>query len=143
MDAADKIWKTCCAFHNWLLEVDGLDEKWDGVLGEQTDDDLQDIMALRRLKNPIPRNYDTSGMGYRNDRIEEVLEDDMQMENTSNYFDMLQDVDNNDAGNDSSNDSVSVRTLSFDYFRKKLVNHFEIAYERKEIVWPKSIKSKV
>jgi Plant transposon protein len=29
---ADKIWKTCCALHNMLLEVDGLDEKWeDGV----------------------------------------------------------------------------------------------------------------
>jgi hypothetical protein len=25
----DMIWKTCCALHNWLLEVDGLDEQWD------------------------------------------------------------------------------------------------------------------
>jgi hypothetical protein len=24
---ADAIFKTCCAMHNWLLEVDGLDDK--------------------------------------------------------------------------------------------------------------------
>jgi hypothetical protein len=27
---ADKIWKTCCALHSWLFEVDGLDREWDG-----------------------------------------------------------------------------------------------------------------
>jgi len=26
---ADRIWKTCCALHNVLLEVDGLDDKWE------------------------------------------------------------------------------------------------------------------
>ena len=24
----DSVWKTCCALHNWLLEVDGLDNTW-------------------------------------------------------------------------------------------------------------------
>ena len=27
--ATEMIWKTCCALHNWLLEVDGLDKQWD------------------------------------------------------------------------------------------------------------------
>ena len=31
-DVADKIWKTCCALHNWLLEIDGLDKCWEQVL---------------------------------------------------------------------------------------------------------------
>jgi hypothetical protein len=26
---ADAIWKTCCALHNWLLEVDGHDKEWE------------------------------------------------------------------------------------------------------------------
>ena len=26
----DKVWLTCCALHNWLLDIDGLDKDWDG-----------------------------------------------------------------------------------------------------------------
>jgi len=25
---SNKIWKTCCALHNWLLEVDVMDDDW-------------------------------------------------------------------------------------------------------------------
>ena len=28
-EAMDNIWCTCCALHNFLLEVDGLDENWE------------------------------------------------------------------------------------------------------------------
>ena len=54
-------WMTCClALHNWLLEVDGLDEKWDvGVLSDwQGDAGVHDetdgvtTRALERLNNP-------------------------------------------------------------------------------------------
>ena len=27
--AADEIFLTCCFWHNWLLEIDGLDKKWE------------------------------------------------------------------------------------------------------------------
>ena len=30
VDLVDHVWFTCCALHNWLLEVDGLTEKWVG-----------------------------------------------------------------------------------------------------------------
>lgn len=31
-ESADKIFHTCCALHNWLLESDGIDDDWeDGV----------------------------------------------------------------------------------------------------------------
>ena len=29
VEAVDKVWLTCCALHNWLLEIDGLDADWD------------------------------------------------------------------------------------------------------------------
>lgn len=28
LNEADMVWKPCCSLHNWLLEVDGLDEQW-------------------------------------------------------------------------------------------------------------------
>ncbi len=30
VDLVDNIWFTCCALHNWLLDVDGLGEEWAG-----------------------------------------------------------------------------------------------------------------
>ncbi len=32
VDVVDNIWLTCCALHNWLLEIDGLtDAEWSEV----------------------------------------------------------------------------------------------------------------
>jgi hypothetical protein len=79
--SAYKVWLTCCALHNWLLEIDGLDEHWDLVIpadweGELGHTDQQDLdqyvipFACRRLNNPsLDRRYDTSVMGDGSDRI--------------------------------------------------------------------------
>ena len=33
VDKVDEIWLTCCALQNWLLDIDGLSNKWNnGVL---------------------------------------------------------------------------------------------------------------
>jgi hypothetical protein len=48
-EVTDKIWKTCCALHNWLLKTDGLDERWqegarspwESELGQFDDEDIQ------------------------------------------------------------------------------------------------------
>ena len=29
IEAVDIVWLTCCALHNWLLEIDGLDSDWE------------------------------------------------------------------------------------------------------------------
>ena len=54
VDAADKIWMTCCAIHNMLLEIDGLTEDWSGQLGLfDFDKNSEHIpFALQRLENP-------------------------------------------------------------------------------------------
>ena len=36
---ADQVWKSCCALHNFLLNVDGYDEMWEGEIPSQPDDD--------------------------------------------------------------------------------------------------------
>jgi hypothetical protein len=63
----DRVWFTCCALHNWLLEVDGLDKRWEsgvasdweGELGEHDEEDVPN--AIQNLTN------DMSGMSFGND----------------------------------------------------------------------------
>jgi hypothetical protein len=78
VDNADKIWLTCCALHNWLLEIDGLDESWEdgvpsdweGELGNHENDGLVNKYAtpISRLHSAA-RNFDASGMGPGEDRV--------------------------------------------------------------------------
>jgi hypothetical protein len=132
LDAADQVWKTCCALHNYLLEVDGLDSKWEsgvasdweGPLGEHDDEDVPRIRALERLNNAMEaRNYDTSGRGYGSDQVEE--------ENSN------KELDDGTEGQLLEEDGcISVPKLSFDYFHTKLVTHFDIAFKKREVKWP-------
>lgn len=67
----NKIWKTCCASHNWLLQIDGLDENWNngvasdwqGELGEHAEADVHHhlLFAIQRLHSPAKiRGFDAS-----------------------------------------------------------------------------------
>jgi len=38
VDSVDHVWFTCCALHKWLLEVDGLTQKWVGGIRKLTSD---------------------------------------------------------------------------------------------------------
>ena len=91
VEKADKIFLTCCALHNWLLDVDGLsapwegavstvtatrDEgvvisDWDGELGQYEEEDLGFLPeAVRNLNNPAAmRANDISGMGPGSDTV--------------------------------------------------------------------------
>ena len=66
VNAADKIWLTRCALHNWLLAIDGLSGELNGemVLFDINPDAEEVPFLLRRLDTgDIIRNYDSSGMG--------------------------------------------------------------------------------
>ena len=78
VDSVDHyVWLTCCALHNWLLDIDGLSEKWVGGVRQYVSDwegELGGIVfdgihkdipnALARLSNNLDaRNYDLSGLG--------------------------------------------------------------------------------
>ena len=69
---AVRIWKTYCAFHNWLLETDGLDKKWEeeipswwkGQAGKHDPEEAAQIWAIGWLCNPSKvRLHNTTGMG--------------------------------------------------------------------------------
>ena len=135
--SVDKIWLTCCALHNMLLEVDGLDKEWDGVgvptsaylgeLGEVEGADLPE--AIRRALNPSEiRQYDTTSVGAKSNRQGWDHEED----NSES------DTDSSGGEDESSNDVRHVRKLSLPFFRQKLVEHFTIKFRRNEVKWPRS-----
>jgi len=142
---ADKIFKTCVALHNWLLEVDGLAEEWgeglpsdwEGDLGDHEAEDVERIPvpnAIRRLNNPAAvRAYDTSGMGAGDDR---------QNDDDTPDLNLLFSVVANVQRETSMDGSIVVHKLSREAFRKKLITHFDIAFQRREIQWPRRNKSK-
>ena len=60
--SCDRVWLTCCALHNFLLDIDGLAQLWgaESVEGES--------FAAQRLNNPAAcRTRDLSGVGLGND----------------------------------------------------------------------------
>ena len=51
VEAADRIWFTCCALHNLLLDADGISAEWTGVEGQNDPEEIRRLapFAIRRL----------------------------------------------------------------------------------------------
>ena len=130
----DKVWLTCCALHNWLLEIDGLAKGWEnGVQSNwetEVDNPCDVPFALKRLKEPGTKRYvdmrllDLSGLGIGNDVEPSVFQ---------NYE--IGDEVNKDEVNENEqvnlikkNGRIAVWHLSMDYFWEKLIRHFNIAF---------------
>ena len=125
----DDVWKTCCALHNWLLDIDGISSvwengvriihsDWEGPLGNLDLDGVREDIpnAISHLStNFDPRNYDLSGMGPGEDVTGEEM---LSAERTN----MLM--------------RSSVSNLTLAEFRKRLVEHFDISFHRNDLVWP-------
>jgi hypothetical protein len=133
VDAVDKVWLTCCALHNWLLEIDGLNAEWSEISisgsdweGELGDCDFEGINVrvpwlLARLSQRLdPRTLDLSGMGPGIDVCEQRMQPD-------------QEDDTNPVG---VNGVKSVKGMLLKVFWRKLVIHFKILFAQNEIKWP-------
>lgn len=126
--ATDKIWLTCCALHNMLLEVDGLDEEmeyWEGNIGLREKycvDSFLPEAICNRMEREGENIYATDFPGE--GRGEDVI---------------VSDEDNNEGkceGTIPSDDDPSIRVvneLSRDYFRTKLVEHFKIRWGNNDV----------
>ena len=68
IEAADNIWLTCCALHNFILEQDGLDGPWGAnqYMSEMGEHDINDVH--RFVGHDAGTTYDTSGMGSGTDK---------------------------------------------------------------------------
>ena len=124
LETADKIWATCCALHNWLLEVDkswqsGVPSDWEGALGELDATYVNVPDATLRLYSPVAaRQFDVSALGNGNVDIGGVQP---PIPPTGIF---------------PSDGIQQVRQLSLAIFRGKLVTHFDIAFQRNEVAWP-------
>jgi len=140
IEKTDQVWMTCCALHNMLLQFDGLVKGWENgvksVWEEEVDQKADLPFALQRLMKPgTSRNYDLSGTGfgddYRTCRLH-VHRDTLISDNATPVTnEMLDNIT-----------MKSVRQMSLQKFRDKLTTHFNIAFEKKEIEWPRRSSKK-
>jgi hypothetical protein len=82
VEVADNIWKTCCALHNMLLEINGLDVEWSGGIGMHDEGDVENYLhpftldCLQRNFTTDVQNYDASNMGPGDDIDYETVDDE-------------------------------------------------------------------
>ncbi len=147
MNAVDSVWFTCCALHNWLLEVDGLTEEWvGGVLkvGSEWEGDLGCLdfqgvpvevpNALARLSaNLDPRNFDSSGVGVMAENHSLLRSEVAAASDSASRIDDMNIMKGIMNGLDRVR---SVHYLSLNVFRQLLVDHFAILFSQNKIVWP-------
>jgi len=111
-----------------LLKIDGLNAPWDGTcmpksdyegrFGELEFDDLP--LSMQRLYSPEEiRAYDTS-------LLLSAGSDTIHGDGGGNNNDFI------------TGDIREVRKLSLNYFRGRLIEHFDIKFKAGEIKWPRS-----
>ena len=126
----DKMWLTCCALHNLLLDVDGLDKNWN---------------------NSPTSDWERFYSQNRGDDYNLRLETPFAISRLNRNFALKEDEDSNDTDNDTNITSLSfekytvngkriVHKMPLTLFRKYLVQHFDIKFKRNEIVWPCHIR---
>ena len=137
---SDSIWKTYCALHNMLLDVNGLANGWEnGVRLEwDTEEDCtQDLsFALRRLIKPgSSRNLDILGIGYGNNALTSTESVSASINN--NEEDELNVVD---SMGQNRFVACTINKMSLQQFRSKLIRHFNIAFHQKKLSGPVETK---
>lgn len=136
--SADRIWLTCCALHNWLLEADGLDD-WVGDIGLN---DISDMcyapFALQRLQQDEFTRFGSTQhekeaaearqRAIRRGELEEYLEEDVEVYEADPITTGVVRYD--------ANGAVIVNSLSYGDFRCCLVEHFDILFRNSKVRWP-------
>jgi len=136
--ACDRIWLTCCALHNMLLEVDGLDAQWEegvpsdrqGELGNNNAEECRRHApySIQRLNNPqLERfgSHEHQSEAQRRrvnamDEKEDVEEDDDLVTNERR----------------DSDGAIYINSLAYADFRDRLVEHFDILHRQRRVRWP-------
>jgi hypothetical protein len=98
---------------------------------------------MQRLRYPVTRNYEeVSGMGMGDDRDKLQARQIVEPEDNAYYTDLSTSSDE-DQGNEQEGRCRITRVcdlVELQFFRSKLIRHFDIAFTRNEIiVWPSSM----
>ena len=131
IEVCDQMWLTCCALHNFLLVEDGLDETWDAsnYLTREGGHDQADINSfIGRAVDA--RHFDSSGMGLGSD-----LRGAAPTQLVS--FEEGDDGEGDErAVGGMSDATIRVCSLGQEKFKQKLVEHFDIVWNQREVKWP-------
>jgi hypothetical protein len=125
---ADKIFKTCVALHNWLLNYDGLDKEWksgkksdwEGPLGVYVPLTPSAARIFARVSSGTDSQNRHLGFGLGNDASEHHVTGDER----------LRLIDPTNQQYEVSDGSRVVRKMPLQLFRSKLVEHFDIQFNR-------------
>jgi len=140
-EVADRIWLTCCALHNLLLDVDGLSSgwqngirsHWEGASGEFETDEIPD--SIRRLIHPDSiRTYDKSSCGY-NANVVPIWRHSYN----NNHDAMVTEGQQQDIVLLNSGEGIAVNEIPMKQFRAMLIENFNILFHKEEIKWPKRL----
>lgn len=123
IENADKVWLTCCALHNMLLEIDGYDELWEGEISSDPLLNENAPFSVRRLHDDDEANV-------------RLHSDNLGRESNNGEI-----IDSDHAGPGRRTKEVQeVWKMGQEQFRQRLVEHFDILFESYEIKWPTRVK---
>jgi DDE superfamily endonuclease len=137
--AADRIWLTCCALHNLLLESDGLNQEWEGELGNNDPQEIRQLpaapLAISRLNDNRLRSFGS------HQHMEESVREETVRRRLAGLADeqILSDDEEETEIEQDEDGCIFVRTLPYDEFRNRLIDHFTILFNRNKVKWPRSI----
>jgi hypothetical protein len=134
-EAADRIWLTCCALHNMLLNIDGLDKQWqagvpsdwEGELGRNDAEECRQYapFAIQRLNNPELEEFGSREHERGASSIRPAEQDSIEEQH-----------DNITNEQQAADGATYVNSLSYKEFRDRLVVHFDILHRQNGIRWP-------
>ena len=126
----DKLWLTCCALHNLLLDIDGLDRNWDTTVQSEWE----------QYYNEHPgRNYDMQlETPFAIARLNNNLEEDMNYKETND--DLEKDISSIDYSKYSVDGKRIVQKMPLKLFRRLLIHHFDIRFKKHDIEWIRHVK---
>jgi len=150
LESVDMLWLTCCALHNFLLEEDGLAAQWsDGVavkykssdflgdIGQNDPEFLNDNLpfAVGRMSEKEIRTF-----GSREHEQEAIAEQEasqrLLLYPEAELNELLIEEEHDDVVIDEGG-AIVVNSLSYNNFRSRLVQHFDILHRQNKIKWPK------
>lgn len=142
IEAADNIWKTCCALHNWLLRYDGLDRQWEHGVGvnsmwqrELGDNEVTEVLRLgpsqldnedRETLRDFGTRCPTENANRRTD-FHEIAAPKGDAVSEGDKPTIIQ----------ANNEPIAVKDLSCESFQGRLIENFDVHFtDLRDIVWP-------
>ena len=127
----DQVWLTCCALHNMLLHIDGLDKNWEN--GVSSDWEIINECNKHKAKK-LETSFAISRLNRKLDEILDQVAYDVQPKTTELRMESCDNFDEY-----TVNGKRVVAKMPLNVFQNCLVKHFDIRFKQNDIVWPRRI----